>query len=256
MNTIPIEIVAHILSYSKIHKFGTLATTCKLFLRAVKCPYFWMRIYKFLKLNVEANVMRSKKFEYHIPVLNYLRHSWNSEYKSDFITVSKDALIAERVCHAGNNPAIFSKRSLKVGRNPRITFKIISCGVWLSIGLADKSFVLDDGAVVGCQQCNCVGLYYHGSTTRLRGSMANEVCSDPDFSNDCFQTHTHNNLKYMSIRMNFVFCQGDEIKIVRDETSLNFYLNGTLVKRIDQFSKDYVLYPCVSLSYGSSVKIV
>lgn len=244
MDTIPIELLVQILSQVQVVNLITIATTCKLFLHAVKHPYFWIQI------NERFNIQSEIQPPYHVPLLTHLRNSWDLDYKSSFITVSTDHLTAQRLTRLGHNPSILAKSPLEVGSNRSVSIKICETGNWLSLGLSTRDFK-DKSGVIGEQNCPCVGLFWDWDTSKawLSSRMASNNCSSPTIP-------VNQNDEFINLTENIACIKGDKVRIVREENMLHFYLNTKLVYTLQNFSSQYVWYPCVLLSAFSSVELV
>ena len=233
--SLPIEIVSEILSFIEINEFMIVACTSKQFHQSMSTMYFWTQIYKKMGLSQ----IRPSEKPYHIPVLKFLKTKWDTQHTSQFLSVFDNATCVTRQVASCSNPAILAKRPLTAGSvGSHVTFQIISCGSWLSLGLATRDFKLDDDSVVG-QQKECVGMYYHGPT---------KICGNVYLIGDC--------LTKINKPLNIKFKDSDRIRIDRKETEICFSYNDELYYTIENVVSDRVLWPCASLSYNSIVKLI
>ena len=228
---LPLELVSEILSFIEINEFMVVACTSKVFHKSMTTHSFWSQIYK--KMGI-SQISPSEK-PYHIPLLKFLKNSWDPQYTSPFLSVFDNASCVTRQISDCHNPAILAKNPLVSGSH--VTFQIISCGKWLSLGLATRKFKLDDDSVVGTQKTKCVGIYYQDTTTKMVGSLRKKGIL----------------LKRLTYTK---FVDSDRIQISRKETRICFSYNDELVCIIEDVAKDKVFWPCASLSCNSIVKLI
>ena len=105
-----------------------------------------------------------------------------------------------------------------------------------------NEFILDDGSVVGQQNngYHNIGLYTH-TPQKIK-------CKYKHFGNVFLDVKYENKL--------LEYKKNDILRISRFHSKVLFSLNGEVVCLITGIPNDLVLYPCASLSYPSSVRIL
>lgn len=230
---LPLPMYVEIFSYLGLNELRPVSTTCKTLNLTLNSKYLWTLIYARFSLPLGEPPYNSKLSE-------LLKTIWSTKYKSDAICLSDDLKVATRgncerapVC----NPAVLAKQP--ISKHTSFSFKVRSIGSWMSVGLATKKFNLDKDSVVGAQtgkELN-IGFYSHGNTCDIRCNGGIVTKCDERFKEDDI--------------IQFIIESGT-VKMHYE----NKYYSG-FVGAVDIISySSSILYPCASLSFGSSVELL
>lgn len=245
LNEFPVELLIQIFEILISNNFLTLilttcmqdiATTCTQFNNVMQKEYLWRRVYHKFGLTLQNTNSP------HIQLLKLLKRTWDTKHSSTSICISENGRRVNRQSLVEtSNPAVLGKYPLQDGES--ISIKVLSMGLWLSIGLATHKFVLDYCGVLGYQK------YMNGTT-------------DPNYGLYSFSSYYTRILKPNSQNEIIPFNEtiwykaNDVVKLHRRDSLLYVFFNSYLVSCHIKLPMGYDFYPCVSLSDGSSVEFV
>jgi len=192
--------------------------------------------------SVNAKTKITKGKEDHLSWKEIYRksHSWRWDQfrMGTSISLSNDGKTCSRLIASGSNPAVLACIPLTRYRN-QFTVEVKSRGSWIGIGLAEPTLKLSNGSVLGKQLSNGINSSY--------------------FCQDTTSLHLNSN-SGKDLKLAEKLQDGDCVMVLAnfEEDSISYFKNGVkqgVLKSVDKLEEGR-LYPCVNLSYKTSVNFV
>jgi len=246
LDALPKDVIIHALTFLEIRDTLCAARVCKRFKEIIDQEQLWRRL---CVLHLPASL--NSKEEKHSWKEHYLLlHNWkfSEDEKAEMIALEQFGTTCVRTAEVGTNPCVRVTRPITSHFN-YFQVKILDKGRWLSIGLQEKQFPLNNGKVCGSGEdkagFNC-GYYSGGNRNHYVKMNGVKVIDSAD-----------------GIEV------GDEIGILVNKLTrkITFYHNGTPLQEFEVPEKlnkvensssswdDILLYPACSLGGGAKVSI-
>ncbi|PRP87627.1 hypothetical protein PROFUN_04654 [Planoprotostelium fungivorum] len=185
----------------------------------------------------------SKEDTYDPSLFNQTSHpmnwSWGNDIqsKSKVIEIHEQGLVANRITNEGNNPAVMTAQPF-TRVSCYFSVKVLSMGPWMGIGVADRTFSLDDSKTLGEQRCGLNSSYFVQGVLRQLQLFGEKIVD---------QVNPITVGDVISIHLDF------------DERRIHYYHNHVKQGSLSCGKHELLegsIFPCVDMSPNTSVSIV
>jgi len=167
---------------------------------------------------------------------SYWKWDTDANKKAETIVLTHNNRTASRPTSRGSNPAVVASQPMTRYRDS-FEVEILERGNWLGVGFCDEKFLIHDGPTLGTQSGCVNGSFFCQDSTSLRiQGSSTKISLDRKLQAN----------ERVRIRVDFDL---NEVYFYRDGK-----LEGTI--RADSFLEDGKLFPCINLSYGTTVTFI